>query len=723
MPFVQTCTERESTARLGSTKGKLCKFGSGAYGLSVDPNAIRLPEDCTSSRRTSAAPITDIFGSTFATIRLVWCLLLLKTGIAVPSTRTIAEEPIQEFHFISENLVCTDFRAGGSNLERHNFPADEAIRDYLYHENDKDFGSELPGKLKRKFFRASGIFTIAAALFSPVFFDLYEIHAFAVEALFSFDYQDLSVDEYHLSGTMASSANPAPGGGIPLHEFRREVPPGWGPGIPDYPLRLFFERLKLWYQVYDGEDTMVGPLVAGRLQGKAQRLGLTLRLPRPDGGVDIGGDALARLTVDEVRDPNDPTVILQRHIPSGIQALCNALKDAFGVSDQELVSRSIEDFFEYRRGKLSFQEYSIERDCKLEEASTRAGLQINDVAKFYLFFRGSGLPAKFIEDIKLQLQGDLRLFREARALALRLISRKDDIGAGNDSYYEDYGYDDPDELHAWYADDWDWEAAEWDQPWDASAWYEEGWSWVPDYDSYLSEPDDESSWPPEGTSDEANQDPEAEHPAYHGEVPSPSHSSDQAAESYPMHKGKGIIRHLAPWLKAKEERALLGPKEKALASPSPAMATVVATARRARVAARRVPEKANGLKRAKARAIGRAEVMALAAISATRRPCTRALTRRSPLRLLLAERYTSSWTATMTSPFFLLLGPGKAAMRMDRKRLVRVRRFLPCQKRSWLSTLPVPFSVRRRTTQYWVRKDEACWWIPARRLGWLALRP
>ncbi|OLQ01786.1 hypothetical protein AK812_SmicGene15471 [Symbiodinium microadriaticum] len=545
MPFVQTCTERESTARLGSTKGKLCKFGSGAYGLSVDPNAIRLPEDCTSSRRTSAAPITDIFGSTFATIRLVWCLLLLKTGIAVPSTRTIAEEPIQEFHFISENLVCTDFRAGGSNLERHNFPADEAIRDYLYHENDKDFGSELPGKLKRKFFRASGIFTIAAALFSPVFFDLYEIHAFAVEALFSFDYQDLSVDEYHLSGTMASSANPAPGGGIPLHEFRREVPPGWGPGIPDYPLRLFFERLKLWYQVYDGEDTMVGPLVAGRLQGKAQRLGLTLRLPRPDGGVDIGGDALARLTVDEVRDPNDPTVILQRHIPSGIQALCNALKDAFGVSDQELVSRSIEDFFEYRRGKLSFQEYSIERDCKLEEASTRAGLQINDVAKFYLFFRGSGLPAKFIEDIKLQLQGDLRLFREARALALRLISRKDDIGAGNDSYYEDYGYDDPDELHAWYADDWDWEAAEWDQPWDASAWYEEGWSWVPDYDSYLSEPDDESSWPPEGTSDEANQDPEAEHPAYHGEVPSPSHSSDQAAESKggkgsSWSKGKGF---------------------------------------------------------------------------------------------------------------------------------------------------------------------------------------
>ena len=177
-----------------------------------------------------------------------------------------------------------------------------------------------------------------------------------------------------------------------LHEFRRDIPPGWAPGLPDYPLKLFFDRLKLWYQVYDGDDTMVGPLVAGRLQGKAQRLGLTLRLPRPDGNVDVGGEALSRLAVEEVRDPANPNIILQAHIPSGIQALCNALKDAFGVSDQEMVSKSLEDFFEFRRGKLSFQEYAIEWDYKLEEATTRAGLVVNEVAKFYLFFRGAGCP-------------------------------------------------------------------------------------------------------------------------------------------------------------------------------------------------------------------------------------------------------------------------------------------------------------------------------------------
>ena len=148
------------------------------------------------------------------------------------------------------------------------------------------------------------------------------------------------------ASTMAETGHGA-SGGIPLHEFRREVPPGWSPNLPDYPLRLYFERLKLWYRIYDGADELVGPLVAGRLQGKAQRLSMQLRLPRPDGSVDVGSDALVRLSVEEVRDPVDPNVVLQRAIPSGVQALCNAPRDTFGMSDQEMVSRAIEDLFEF----------------------------------------------------------------------------------------------------------------------------------------------------------------------------------------------------------------------------------------------------------------------------------------------------------------------------------------------------------------------------------------
>ena len=253
-----------------------------------------------------------------------------------------------------------------------------------------------------------------------------------------------------------------------MHEFRKDVPPGWAPGIPDYPLRLFFERLKLWYSVYDGDDTMVGPLVAGRLQGKAQRLGMQLRLPRPDGGVDVGSDALVRLSIEEVRDPYNPSVVLQQHCPSGVQALCNSLRAAFGISDQEMVSRSIEDFMEFRRGKLSFSEYAVEWEIRLEEATARAGFEVNEVAKFYLFFRNSGLPAKLIEDIKLQVQGDMRRFIEAKTLALRLVNRGTDAGA--ELYVEENWNDEN-----YFAEDWD----EYD-------WTEDGWSWAEDFTSLRS---------------------------------------------------------------------------------------------------------------------------------------------------------------------------------------------------------------------------------------------
>ena len=93
--------------------------------------------------------------------------------------------------------------------------------------------------------------------------------------------------------------------------------------------------------------------------------------------MDVGSDALVRLSVEE------PAIILQNAIPSGIQSLCNSLRDAFGFSDQELVSKSIEDFMEFRRGRMAFSEFSIEFDMCLEEATTRAGFEINDVAKFY----------------------------------------------------------------------------------------------------------------------------------------------------------------------------------------------------------------------------------------------------------------------------------------------------------------------------------------------------
>ena len=258
--------------------------------------------------------------------------------------------------------------------------------------------------------------------------------------------------------------------GIPLHEYRRDVPPGWGPGLQDYTLKTFFDRLKMWYRLYDGPDETVGPLVAGRLVGKAQTLALQLRLPRPDGATDVGSDALVRLPVDEVRDPSNPQVILQHHIPSGIQALCDKLRETFGHTDQEMASKSLEALFELRRGKLSLQEYAVEFDLRMEEAHERAGLEMNEVALFYFFFKNSGLPHRFVEDVKLQVHGDLRRYQEARSLALRMST----TGAGETFYQDMPGPSDEEwswDHSYWAGDGWDDYGEEPLDPW--SSWYED----------------------------------------------------------------------------------------------------------------------------------------------------------------------------------------------------------------------------------------------------------
>ena len=212
---------------------------------------------------------------------------------------------------------------------------------------------------------------------------------------------------------------PPSSGSIPLQEYRRDIPPGWIPGDPNYPLKMFFDKLKLWYRISTVEDEAVGPLVAGRLYGRASTVAMNLKVPRPDGLIDTGDQALIRLSVDEVRDPTTGAII-QHHIPSGIQFLINALRAAFGQADQDLATVALDRFFGLHRGKLTLQEYAVEFDTRLDEAQDRAGLQLNDVAKYYLWFKHSGINAKTIDDIKLQVQGDYNRFQDARTLALRM---------------------------------------------------------------------------------------------------------------------------------------------------------------------------------------------------------------------------------------------------------------------------------------------------------------
>lgn len=51
---------------------------------------------------------------------------------------------------------------------------------------------------------------------------------------------------------------------------------------------------------------------------------------------------------------------------------------------------------------------------------THAGLDVNQVAKTYLFCKSSGLEQKAIDDLLLQVHGDMRRFKEFRTLLLLL---------------------------------------------------------------------------------------------------------------------------------------------------------------------------------------------------------------------------------------------------------------------------------------------------------------
>ena len=53
-----------------------------------------------------------------------------------------------------------------------------------------------------------------------------------------------------------------------------------------------------------------------------------------------------------------------------------------------------------------------------------AGLDLNNVAKTFLFFRASQLPQRHVDNVLMQLQGDMSRFTEAKTLVLRMAHRQ-----------------------------------------------------------------------------------------------------------------------------------------------------------------------------------------------------------------------------------------------------------------------------------------------------------
>ena len=76
-------------------------------------------------------------------------------------------------------------------------------------------------------------------------------------------------------------ANASSTGGIPLDEYTATVPPGWRPHTEGYPLRMYQDKLQMWWLQTDLTYPQVCVLIAGRLKGAANSIALKLRLERP----------------------------------------------------------------------------------------------------------------------------------------------------------------------------------------------------------------------------------------------------------------------------------------------------------------------------------------------------------------------------------------------------------------------------------------------------------
>ena len=65
-----------------------------------------------------------------------------------------------------------------------------------------------------------------------------------------------------------------------MEAFTRGTPPGWRPGMSNYPLRRYKQLLGLWWRQTELQEAQVGPVMAGRLRGTAFQIAMAMREQR-----------------------------------------------------------------------------------------------------------------------------------------------------------------------------------------------------------------------------------------------------------------------------------------------------------------------------------------------------------------------------------------------------------------------------------------------------------
>ena len=159
---------------------------------------------------------------------------------------------------------------------------------------------------------------------------------------------------------------------IPLHEFNRQVPPGWRPNMPSYPFRLYMTRMALWYRITTLTATEQGAIVATIQQGTPFNIATTLILTRQDGTVLVGDDALCAAADGTTGDE------------AGLHVLLRRLRAEYKSHDQDYSSMVLDTLFDVRRGNRSLQTYMVELTTAFEDAQTRNQLTLNNIGMSHL---------------------------------------------------------------------------------------------------------------------------------------------------------------------------------------------------------------------------------------------------------------------------------------------------------------------------------------------------
>ena len=218
---------------------------------------------------------------------------------------------------------------------------------------------------------------------------------------------------------------------LALEEYSKNVPPGWEPHIPNYPLRLYEEKFNLWRNLVkdDFQAHQMGSLMVGRLKGAANRLALKITLVLANGETLTGPPAVA----SPAQDPLTQQEIFQLYgqaaanlfpdgypgSKSGCDLILDKLRGPYGPEDTNIIAQALDRFFGLARHSRPLIDFCIAYKIRSETAESKAGLAINSIGKTHLFLTKAGLSGRFIDDIMLKVDNDRTKFEDIYNIVAR----------------------------------------------------------------------------------------------------------------------------------------------------------------------------------------------------------------------------------------------------------------------------------------------------------------